>query len=54
MTDCKPLALNALYIALALYLTVSLTVYRFNHQDMTETQLFMAIPEALMWGGQGE
>lgn len=36
-------------VVIAVYFFVSITVYRFKHPKMTETELFKNIPEALLW-----
>ena len=38
-----------LLIVVFLYVTVAFITYRFRHPDMTETQLFLNIFEALMF-----
>ncbi len=35
--------------ALLIYVTIALTRYRFAHPDLTETELFLRIPDALFW-----
>lgn len=36
-------------IAIAVYFAIAVTRYRFAHPDLTETQLFLRIPDALLW-----
>lgn len=36
-------------LAMALYLIVSVTAYRFRHPWKSETELFLEIPRALVW-----
>lgn len=36
-------------ILFLIYMAISVTAYRFRHPDRTETQLFLEIPDALMW-----
>lgn len=31
------------------YVGLSVTVYRFQHPEMSETELFLHIPDALLW-----
>ena len=42
---------KALWLAVlaSAYFVAAITVYRFRHPELTQTQLFMAIPEALKW-----
>lgn len=39
---------RALIIA-AIYITVIISSYRFRHPSMTETELFLNLPHALLW-----
>lgn len=35
-----------------LYVAVATVAYRFGHQEMSETRLFLDIPKALIWSWQ--
>lgn len=37
-------------VILATYFAIAMTAYRFRHPEMTETQLFKNIPDAMIWG----
>jgi hypothetical protein len=40
---------SMMFQLLALYLAVSTIAYRFSHTGMSETELFLAVPRALIW-----
>ena len=43
------LMLKCLVLLLIVYLSVSQTVFAFRHPHLTNTELFLHIPDALMW-----
>ena len=49
-SNVKNVGFLGILLALALaYVVVSLTYFRFSHPEMTETQLFLNLVNALTW-----
>lgn len=43
--------LGGLFVIAIVYVIVSVMAYRFRNPHLTETELFLHIPEAVMWEG---
>jgi hypothetical protein len=43
------IVLAVLIYALFIYVAIACEVFRFKHPELTETQLFLKIPDAIFW-----
>lgn len=41
--------ISLITLIVGIYLAITCTIMRFSHPEYTETELFMAIPRALVW-----